>query len=154
MQISTDVTKATKIRIILEKLTVAHLIHKSPVLLDSKVYHHVCVIPCQMNPLSKLFTRHVFLDLPYRLLPSSSTAQQPFPNSPTRATKPPHPFIFVILIFCGHKLLSSSIRNFLHPPVTSSLTGPSSFLSNLPSNTTSSSLTIKQVSHPYTTLTI
>lgn len=145
-----------KIRLILEKLTVDHLIHKSLVLHDPKAHCHVCVIPCQINPLSKLSraTYTYSLGLPYRLLASEFVAYSPCLISPTHATKPPIPFNFVNITFCGHKLLSSSICNFLHPPVISSLTGPSNFLSTLHKYTPSCSLTINQDSHPYTTLII
>ena len=53
-----------------------------------------------------------------------------------------------------YRSLSSSLRSFLHSPVTSSLLGPNILLSNLFSNTLSlhSSLIVSdQVSHPYKT---
>jgi hypothetical protein len=54
----------------------------------------------------------------------------------------------------GYTSLSSSLRSFLHSPVTSSLLGPNIHLSTLFSNSLSlrSSLNVSdQVSHPYKT---
>ena len=136
---------------ILEKLTVAHLIHKS-VSYDEKGHRHACY-PMPDESTLQTLTWYLFLDLPYRLLASGFMAQNPFLISPTYATKPPLPFTFVNLIFCGHKSLSSSMCNFLHP-ATSSMKGPIIFLSTLPSYTPRCSLTINQVSHPHTTLIV
>jgi phosphate starvation-inducible membrane PsiE len=54
-----------------------------------------------------------------------------------------------------YRSLSSSLCNFLHSPLTSSLLGPNIFLNTLFSNTLSlcSSLNVSdQVSHPYKTM--
>jgi hypothetical protein len=63
---------------------------------------------------------------------------------------------WVILIILGedYKLCSSSLCNFLHPPITSSLIGPNILLSTLFSHIVSlySVLNIRdQVTHPYRT---
>jgi hypothetical protein len=53
-----------------------------------------------------------------------------------------------------YRLLSSSLCNFLHSPVTSSLLGPNTFLSTLFSNTLNLRLCLSvsdQVSHQYKT---
>jgi hypothetical protein len=71
----------------------------------------------------------------------------------------PRPFILPALITLTilgeeYKPCSSSLCNFLQPPVTSSLLGPNIFLSTLFSNTLNlcSSLIVRdKVSHPYKT---
>ena len=68
--------------------------------------------------------------------------------------RPSHPSRFNRLKILGeeYRSLSSSLCNFLHSPVTSSLLGPNILLSTLFSNTLSlrSSLIVRdQVSHPY-----
>ena len=77
--------------------------------------------------------------------------------SPIRATCPTH---LILLDFITRKILgeyrslSSSLCNFLHSPVTSSLLGPNNLLNTLFSNTLSlrSSLSVSDhVSHPYRT---
>ena len=60
-----------------------------------------------------------------------------------------------IQIIKQYRSLSTSLRNFLHSPVTSSLLGPNNLLSTLFSNTLNlhSSLSVSdQVSHPYKTI--
>ena len=77
--------------------------------------------------------------------------------SPIRATYPAHLVLdFTTRTILGkeYRSLSSSLCNFLHSPVTSSLLGPNTLLKTLFSNTLSlrSSLNVSdQVSHPYKT---
>ena len=75
-----------------------------------------------------------------------------------RATRPAHLTILDLItrtIFGeDYRSLSSSLRSFLHFPVTSSLSGPNILLNALLSNTLSlrSSLNVSdQISHPYKT---
>src|SRR5215813_1644980 len=78
--------------------------------------------------------------------------------SPIRATCPAHLILldFTTRTILGkeYRSLSSSLCNFLHFPVTSSLLGPNTLLNTLFSNSLSlrSSLNVSdQVSHPYRT---
>ena len=86
--------------------------------------------------------------------------QNPVHNStlPICATCPAHLILlhFTTRTILGkeYRSLSSSLRNFLHSPITSSLLGTNTLLNTLFSNTLSlrSSLNVSdQVSHPYTT---
>jgi len=85
--------------------------------------------------------------------------QSPVYTSPLSCTTCPTHLIFLDFItktILGeeYRSLSSSLSNFLHFPVTSSLLGPNILLSTLFSNTLNlhSSLNVSdQVSHPYKT---
>ena len=88
--------------------------------------------------------------------PHQDTPYTPL-SSPIRATCPAH---LILLYFITRTILgeeyrsfSSSLCNFLHSPVTSSILGPNIFLNTMFSNTLSflSSRNVSdQVSHPYT----
>src|SRR5215510_4829033 len=118
-----------------------------------------------MTP-SNFLKVHLNIILP----PTSGSPQWPLPSgfptntlctpfsSPIRATCSAH-LILLDLTTCTilgeeYRTFSSSLCNFLHSPVTSSVLGPNTLLNTLFSNTLSlcSSLNVSdQVSHPYKT---
>src|SRR5215471_7200925 len=107
-----------------------------------------------------ILSTHLRLGLPNSLFPSgfpTNTLCTPI-SSPIRATCPTH-LIRLDLTTCTilgeeYRSFSSSLCNFLHSPVTSSLLGPNILLNTLFSNTLSlcPSLNVSdQVSYPYKT---
>ena len=129
---------------ILWKPKVRYHIHKRPVtcpFLDphhSSPFHH----PTSWRSIL-ILSSHLRLGLPSGLFPSrlpTKTPCAPLP-SPTRTTCPVHLILLYLntLMIFGeeYRSWSSSLCSLLHFPVTSSLFGPNTFLSNLLSSTPS-----------------
>ena len=164
-------------RLLLEKLTGLKLVKKFPAFHGTRNFFTALTSVRQLSlswvsPVQSIYphptswrsililSTHLGLGLPSGLLPSgfpTKTLYDPIP-SPIRAKCPAH---FILLYFITRTILgeqyksfSSSLCNFLHSPVTSSLLGPNIFLNTMFSNTLSflSSRSVNdQVSHPYKT---
>jgi len=163
--------------VLLEKLTVSQPVKKFPTFYETRWFITTFTSARQLSlswassiqsipphPTSwrsiLIVSSHLRLGLPSGLFPSDSptkTLYMPF-LSTIRATCFAHLILlyFVTRTIFGkqYRLLSSSLCNFLHSPVTSSLLDPNTLLNALFSNTLSlrSSLNVSdQVSHPYRT---
>ena len=164
-------------RVLLEKLPGSAASQEIPRILSNPKVHyrtHKCTPPLpilsQIHPVPTppptslrfvlILSSHLRLGLPNGLFPSRfpiRTLCTSLP-SPIRATFPARLILldFTPCIILGkeYRSLSSSLCNFLHSPVTSSLLGPNTLLNTLFSNTFSlrSSLNVSdQFSHPYRT---
>jgi hypothetical protein len=138
-------------RVLLEKLTGFAASQEIPrVLCNPKVHYrtHKCPPPVPiLSPLHPVLTTpshflkiHLCLGLPNGLVPSgfpTNTLCTPLP-SPIRATCPAHlillDFTTRTILSKVYRSLSSSLCNFLHSLVTSSLLGPNTLLSTIFSN--------------------
>jgi len=136
---------------------VHYRIHNSPppvpVLSQINPVHVPILLP------ENILSSHLRLGLPRGLLPSgfpTKTLYTPL-HSPIHATFPAHLILDLnsrIIFGEEYRLLSCSLCNFLHSPVTSSLLGPNTLLNTLFSNTITvrSSYNLSDhVSHPYKT---
>ena len=136
-------------RILLEKPTVSVASQEIPrILSNTKVHYRVHTCPPPVPLLSQpppptscrsilILSSHLRLGLPSGLIPSgfpTRTLRTPLP-SPIRATCPAHLILldFTIRTILGkeYRSLSSSLCNFLHSSVTSSLLGPNTLLNTL-----------------------
>ena len=138
---------------------VHHRTHKCPppVPILSQLHPVLTTTPTSWRSIL-ILSSHLRLGLPNVLFPSvfpTRTMCTSHP-SPICATRTAHLILldFTTRTIFGkeYRSLSSSLCNFLHYPVTSSLLGPSTFLNTLFSNTLSlrSSLNVSdQVPHPY-----
>ena len=103
------------------------------------------------NPTYHFLKTHLNIILHLRLSLSSGVFPSGFPTKtlytplpPVRATCPVH--LILLDIGWGHKLLSSSLCNFLHSFVTASLLGP-----NIPLSTLSLRSSLNTVAHNFQT---